>query len=69
MVAKAYLASSRGSTQSNKSATAGVLIDSAEIATTIVEMDAEMDADNGDVMDSKTTDEITNEKDAEILDT
>ena len=31
------------------------------------EMDVEIDAENGDVMDAKTTEEITNEKDAEIL--
>ena len=32
------------------------------------EMDVEIDAENGDVMDAKTTEEITNEKDAAILD-
>ena len=30
-------------------------------------MDVVMDAENGDVMDAKTTDEMTNDKDAEIL--
>ena len=44
---------------------------SAEIARTTDEMEAEMDvvmdAGNCDVMDAKTTDEMTNEKDAEIL--
>ena len=42
---------------------------SAEIAKTTDEMEAEMDAGNGDVMDAKTTAEMTNEKDAEILET
>ena len=64
MVAKARLASSLRSTQSNKSAHAGVIMGSAEIARTTDEMEAEMDvvmdAENGDVMDAKTTDEITN---------
>ena len=59
-MAKAHLASSRKSTQSNKSAQAGVSMGSAEIAKTTdemeAEMDVEMDAENGDVMDAKTTD-------------
>ena len=38
---------------------------SAEIAMTTDEMEAE----DGDVMDAKTTDEMTNEKDAEVLET
>ena len=33
------------------------------------EMDVVMEAENGDVMDAKTTDEMTNVKDAEILET
>ena len=33
------------------------------------EMNVEIDAENGDVMDTKTTDEMTNETDAEILET
>ena len=45
---------------------------SAEIARMTDEMEAEMyvdmDADNGDVMDAKTTDEMKSKKDAEILD-
>ena len=48
-------------------------MDSAEIATTTdemeAEMDVEMDAENGDVMDAKTTDEMTNEKGADIFET
>ena len=46
---------------------------SAVIARTADEMEAEtdvvIDAENCDVMDAKTTDEMTNEKDAEILET
>ena len=46
---------------------------SAETARTTDEMEAvmdvDMDAENGDVMDANATDEITNEKDAEILET
>ena len=46
---------------------------SAEIAMTTDEMEAEtdvkMDAEIGDVMDAKTTDETANGKDAQILDT
>ena len=46
-------------------------MDSAEIAKTTEEMEAEIDvvtdAEYGDVMDAKTTAEMTNEKDAEIL--
>ena len=72
-VARAHLASSRGSTQSKKSALAGVLMCSAEIAKTTDEMEADMDAvmdaGNGDVMEAETTAEMTNEKDAEILET
>ena len=34
-----------------------------------VEREVEMDAENGDVMDAKATDEMTNEKDAEIIET
>ena len=64
MVAKANLVSSRRSTQSNKSATVGVSMGSFEIAMTTVEMEAgmdvELDAENGDVMDAKTTAEMTN---------
>ena len=60
MVANAHLASSRRSTPSNKSAPAGVLMGSAEIAKTTDKMEAEMDvvidAVNGDMMDAKTTD-------------
>ena len=44
-------------------------MESAEIATTIVEMGADMDAQNGDVTDAKTTDEMTRWKDAEIPET
>ena len=73
LVAKAHLASSRRSAQSDKSATAGVLMGSAELARTTDQMEAEMyfvmDAENGDVTDTKTTDEMTNDKDAKILDT
>ena len=46
---------------------------SAEIARTTdemkIEMDVVLDAENGDVIDAKTTDEMTKEKDAEILET
>ena len=46
---------------------------SAEIARTTDEMEAEMDVDmepeNWDEMDAKTTDEMTNEKDAYIFKT
>ena len=59
--------------QSNKSALVGVLMGSAEIARTTDEMEAEIevvtDAENGDGMVAKTTNEMTNEKDAEILQT
>ena len=48
-------------------------MDSAEIAMTTdeleAEMDVEMDAENGDVMNAKTTDEMTNEKNAKMLKT
>ena len=44
---------------------------SAEIAKTTyemeAEMDVEMDADNGELTDAKTNDEMTDDKDAEIL--
>ena len=72
-MAKAHLASSRRLTQSNKSAHVGVLTGKAEIARTTDEMEADMivvmDAENGDMMDAKTTDDMTNVKDAEILET
>ena len=46
---------------------------SAEIERTTDEIEAEMDvvmdAENGGVLDAKTTNEMTNEKDAEILET
>ena len=48
-------------------------MDSAEIARTTdemeVEMDVVMDAENGDGIDAKSTDEMTNEKDAYIFKT
>ena len=54
----------RRSTQSNKSAPAGVLIGSAEITRTTDEMESEMDvvmdAENDDFMDAKTIDENAN---------
>ena len=61
---KAHPTSSRRSTQSNKSAPTGVIMGSAEIAITTDEMEAEMDV----VMYAETTDEMTNEKDAETRD-
>ena len=44
-------------------------MDSAEIATTTDEMEAELYVENGAMMDAKTTYEITRCKDAEMLET
>ena len=45
----------------------GVSMGSVEIAMITADMDVEMDAENGDVLDAKTTDEMTNGRVAEVL--